>query len=390
MGFEFEEAPQAGACMKVIGVGGAGGNALNGMISADLRGVEFIAVNTDRQALEANKSFNKIQIGKNLTRGRGAGANPDIGARAVDEDKDIIANALTNAEMVFITAGMGGGTGTGASPIIAEIAKDMGALCVAIVTKPFQFEGARRLKIAEEGLERLRPKVDTLIIVPNQRLLSVAAKDTTLSAAFKMADDVLYQATKGISDLITETGLINLDFADVRTIMSDGGDAIMGTGIASGENRAVEAAQTAISSPLLEDISMSGAQGVLVNITGGKDLTLYEVNDATSVIKDAAGNGANLILGAVIDDRFQGEIRVTVVATGFNRQKTQRVERTEDKFVNFINPSMKDRERTAFERKPQQKATLEIYKPTLKEKTAHTPTFAEDLDIPTFLRKQMD
>ena len=392
MGFEFEEAPQAGARMKVIGVGGAGGNALNGMISADLRGVEFIAVNTDRQALEANKSFNKIQIGKNLTRGLGAGANPDIGARAVDEDKDVIVNALTDADMVFITAGMGGGTGTGASPTIAEIAKDMGALCVAIVTKPFQFEGARRLKIAEEGLERLRPKVDTLIIVPNQRLLSVAAKDTTLFAAFKMADDVLYQATKGISDLVTETGLINLDFADVRTVMTDGGDAIMGTGIASGENRAVEAAQTAISSPLLEDISIAGAQGVLVNITGGKDLTLYEVNDATSVVNEAAGNGANIILGAVIDDRFQGEIRVTVVATGFNnRQKQQqRVERTEDKFVNFINPSMKDRERPAFERKPQ-KSTLEIYKPGTREKATNPPSFAQDdLDIPTFLRKQMD
>lgn len=390
MAFEFEETAHNGARMKVVGVGGAGGNAINGMISADLRGVEFIAVNTDKQALEANKAFNKVQIGRNSTKGLGAGANPDVGARAVDEDKEIIVNALSESDMVFITAGMGGGTGTGASPIIAEIARDLGALCVAIVTRPFQFEGARRIKVAEEGLERLRPKVDTLIVVPNQRLLSVVAKDTTLSAAFKLADDILFQATKGISDLITETGLINLDFADVKTIMTGGGDAIMGTGAATGENRAVEAAQMAISCPLLEDVSIGGAEGVLVNITGGKDLTLYEINDATCVIHDAAGNNANIILGAVIDEKFQGEMRVTVVATGFNKKKERRVERNEEKFVNFINPSMKDRERPAFERRIQ-KPPLELYKQGSKDKDGTRPSFAQDdLDIPTFLRKQMD
>ena len=391
MAFEFEETPHAGARMKVIGVGGAGGNAVNGMISADLRGVEFIAVNTDRQALEGNKAFNKIQIGKNLTRGLGAGANPEIGARAVEEDKELIVNTLADADMVFITAGMGGGTGTGAAPTIAEIARDMGSLCIAIVTKPFQFEGAKRLKVADDGLDILRPKVDTLIVVPNQRLLSVVAKDTSLSSAFKLADDVLHQATKGISDLITETGLINLDFADVKTIMTNGGDAIMGTGSASGENRAVEAAQQAISSPLLEDISIAGALGVLVNITGGKDLTLYEVNDATSVINDAAGSNANIILGAVIDDDCQGEIRVTVVATGFNKAQTQKVGNLEDKFVSFIKPSMKDRERPAYERRAENVKNIELYKPGQKDKDAKRPSFTQDdLDIPTFLRKQMD
>lgn len=397
MPFEFEEEVHAGARIKVIGVGGAGGNAINGMISAELRGVEFIAVNTDRQALECNKAFNKIHIGRNLTRGLGAGANPDVGQRAVEEDKELLMNALTDTDMVFVTCGLGGGTGTGAAPTICEIAKDMGALSVAIVTKPFLFEGAKRLKIAEDGLERLKPKVDTLIVIPNQRLLSVVSKDTTLIEAFKMADNILYQATKGISDLITETGLINLDFADVRTIMTDGGDAIMGTGHASGENRAVEAAQQAISSPLLEDISIAGAQGVLVNITGGKDLALYEVNDAASVINEAVGDSANIILGAVIDDtKYQGEIRVTVIATGFNQVRAHKVERHEDKFVNWINPSYRERETPAFERKKHKTSNLEIYRTVKKEIATGTngpnaPSFAgDDLDIPTFLRKQMD
>jgi len=349
MKFEFEESFEKGAKMKVLGVGGAGGNAVNGMINADLQGVEFVAINTDLQALESNKAPVKIQIGKNLTKGLGAGSNPEIGCKAMEEDIDLVVSALTNADMVFLTSGLGGGTGTGACPTISEIAKEMGILTVAIVTRPFVFEGPKRIKIADEGLQKLKEKVDTLIVIPNQRLLSICSKETTLSAAFKLADDVLYQATKGISDLISVTGLINLDFADVRTIMSGMGDAIMGTGVASGENRAVEAANQAISSPLLEEISIEGSEGVLVNISGGKDLSLFEVNDATSIIFDAAGQDANIIFGAVIDEKMNDEIRVTVIAAGFNKQ-SKSVEKIEEKYFNYINSSIKEREKPTFQR----------------------------------------
>ena len=384
MRFEFDESYEKGAKMKVMGIGGAGGNAVNGMIDADLTGVEFVAINTDLQALDSNKAPVKIQVGKNLTKGLGAGANPEIGHRAIEEDKDLIASALSNVDMVFLTCGLGGGTGTGAAPTIAEIAKELGVLSVAIVTKPFIFEGPKRQEVAEKGLTSLKDSVDTLIVIPNQRLLSICSKDTSLNEAFKIADDILYQATKGISDLISITGLVNLDFADVKTVMTDQGDAIMGTGIAHGENRAKESATQAISSPLLEEISIEGAQGVLVNITGGKDLTLYDVSDATSIIYDAAGNDANIIFGAVIDEKMNDEIRVTVIATGFS-QKLKPVENIETKFLDQTNASNKDREKPAYTR---------IKNGKLETVTMENENFdvfsSDDLDIPAFLRKQMD
>ncbi len=317
--FAFDETHIPTAKMKVVGVGGAGTNAINRMIEAKLTGVDFVAINTDLQALEICKATCRIQIGRALTKGLGAGANPEVGRKAIEEDRESVWEALSDADMIFVTAGMGGGTGTGAAPIVAEIAKDLGALTVGIVTKPFLFEGQKRIKRAEEGIQELKDRVDTLIIIPNQRLLSVVPKDTPLNAAFKIADDVLLQATKGISDLIGIPGLINLDFADVRTVMSEMGDALMGSGMASGENRSFEAAKQAISSPLLEDVSIEGALGVLVNVTGGENMTLHEVNDATSVISESAGSEANIIFGAVIDPKMEKELRVTVIATGFNR-----------------------------------------------------------------------
>lgn len=317
--FSFDESHTPTAKMKVVGVGGAGGNAINRMIEAKLSGVEFITINTDLQALEMCRANSRLQIGRALTKGLGAGANPEMGRKAVEEDRDAVFEALEDADMIFVTAGMGGGTGTGAAPIVAEIAKDLGALTVGIVTKPFMFEGPKRMRRAHEGIAELKDRVDTLIVLPNQRLLSVVPKDTPLNSAFQIADDVLLQATKGISGLIAIPGLINLDFADVRTVMSEMGDALMGSGIASGEHRSLEAAQQAISSPLLEDISIEGALGVLVNVTGGEKMTLHEVNDATSVVTEAVGSDANIIFGAVIDKHLDKEIRVTVIATGFNR-----------------------------------------------------------------------
>lgn len=323
MRLEFDDEQTNPAMIKVVGVGGAGGNAVNRMIDAGLSGVEFIAVNTDLQVLEQNKAAVKLQIGKRVTKGLGAGANPDIGRRSIEEDADEVAEALTAADMVFITAGMGGGTGTGAAPTVAKLAKSQGALTVAIVTKPFDFEGKKRSTRANDGLEELRKFVDTLITIPNQRLLAIADKNTLLTDAFRMADDILYQATKGISDLITVAGLINCDFADVRTVMLEMGDALMGTGEATGEDKAATAAHMAISSPLLENVSIAGARGVLINVTGGPDMTLFDVNDATSKIYDAAGAEANVIVGAVIDHRMKDTIRVTVIATGFGSGTSQ-------------------------------------------------------------------
>lgn len=317
MPFEFAEEKGTQAKIKVVGVGGAGGNAVNRMIDAGLSGVEFIAVNTDGQVLEQNKAAVKVQIGKMLTKGLGAGANPEIGRRAVEEDTDEVEIALAGADMVFVTAGMGGGTGTGAAPIVAKIARAQGALTVAIVTKPFDFEGKKRTGRAEDGLTELRRNVDTMIVIPNQRLLAIADRNTLLTDAFDMADNILYQATKGISDLITVAGLINCDFADVKTVMMEMGAALMGTGEASGEDRAACAAQQAIGSPLLENVAIAGAKGVLINVTGGPDMTLFDVNDATSRVYDSAGSDANIIVGAVIDPTMQGTIRVTVIATGF-------------------------------------------------------------------------
>ncbi len=342
------------AHIKVIGVGGGGNNAVNRMIFAGLKGVEFISVNTDSQALQMALASNKIQIGAKLTKGLGAGANPDIGQKAAEESKDDIEQVLRGADMVFVTAGMGGGTGTGAAPVVAEIAKEMGALTVGVVTKPFTFEGKKRMMQAEHGIQTLKEKVDTLITIPNDRLLQVVEKNTSIVEAFRIADDVLRQGVQGISDLIAVPGLINLDFADVKTIMKDTGSALMGIGSSSGDNRAVESARAAISSPLLET-SIEGARGVLLNITGGTSLGLFEVNEAAEIIAQAADPEANIIFGAVVDERMEEEVRVTVIATGFDQKQ-------------FFNSQ-------------KQRATDE--RPESKSFTTH-----DDLDIPAFLRRR--
>jgi len=306
----------AGACIKVIGMGGGGGNAVNTMIASCLRGVEFVVANTDAQALANNAAPIKLQLGQ---KGLGAGAKPEVGRASTEEHSDRIRDHLSGADMVFITAGMGGGTGTGGAPVVGRLAREVGALSVGVVTKPFDFEGKRRMRQAEDGIAELKEAVDTLIVIPNQRLLATAARNTSMLDAFRRADDILLQAVRGISDLVTVHGLINLDFADVRTIMSEMGMAIMGSGTASGENRAVEAAQRAIQSPLLEDMSIRGAKGVLINITGSADLALHEVNDASTLIQEEAHEDANIIFGAVIDDTMGDEIRITVIATGFGQ-----------------------------------------------------------------------
>jgi cell division protein FtsZ len=316
-----------GARIKVVGVGGGGGNAVNTMIAAGLPGVDFIAANTDAQALRANLAPLKIQLGEKLTRGLGAGGNPDVGRQAAQEDAERLKEFLDGSDMIFITAGMGGGTGTGAAPVIAKAAKELGVLTVGVVTKPFVFEGKRRMKQAEEGMAELKASVDTLIAIPNQRLLSVAGRNSSILETFRKADDILLQAVRGISDLITVHGLINLDFADVRTIMSEMGMAMMGAAVATGENRAIEAAQKAISSPLLEDVSIQGARGVLINITGGPNLSLHEVNEAATLIQEEADDDANIIFGAVIDEAMGDEVRITVIATGFGEPVIARSQR---------------------------------------------------------------
>lgn len=315
--FEFDDLANQKAKLKVLGIGGGGGNAVNRMIESGLSGVDFIAINTDAQDLDLNLAPTKIQIGKEQTRGLGAGAVTNVGRSAIEADQQPVFNAINNADMIFITAGMGGGTGTGASPLIAKIAKEQGCLTVAIVTKPFYFEGPKRMERAEKGIEELRNYVDTLIVIPNQRLLTIVDRKTSVREAFKTADSILYQATKGISDLINHHGIINLDFADVRTIMKDAGDAMMGTGLAAGEERAVLAAQQAISSPLLDDMSIRGAHGLLINVTGGDDLKLHEVDEACQIITEEAGKDADIIFGAVVDENLKDEIMITVIATGF-------------------------------------------------------------------------
>ncbi len=337
------------ASIKVVGVGGGGNNAVNRMIEAGLQGVEFISINTDLQALKLSKSENRLQIGEKLTKGLGAGANPEIGKKAAEESKEELINSFKGADMIFVTAGMGGGTGTGAAPVIAELAKEVGALTVGVVTRPFSFEGRKRSSQAEQGIIALKSKVDTLIVIPNDRLLQVADKHTSITEAFRIADDVLRQGVQGISDLIAVPGLINLDFADVKTIMLETGSALMGIGHASGEKRAAEAAKMSISSPLLET-SIEGAKGILLNITGGPDLGLFEVNEAAEIIASAADKDANIIFGAVIDESMGEEIRVTVIATGFDQEKV--VESTPGK-----NLDMK-------------------------------PFTSDDLDIPAFLRRR--
>ena len=317
MVFAFDENGARNAKMKVVGVGGAGGNAVNRMIDEELEGVEFIAVNTDAQALKASGAHLRVQIGKELTRGLGAGARPEIGRQAISESYEEMRSVIAGADLVFVTAGMGGGTGTGAAPIIGAMAREMGSLCIAIVTRPFHFEGKKRMRHAEIGLRELRRAVDTMIVVPNERLLAVVGKEMTFRQALKKADEVLLQATQGISDLISVTGEVNVDFADVRTVMSNRGAALMGTGGATGDDRAVEAAQQAICSPLLDNVSINGATGVLINISGGPDLTIDEVTTVNSIIQEAAGDEGEMIFGVVHDPQLEGRLRVTVIATGF-------------------------------------------------------------------------
>jgi cell division protein FtsZ len=371
------------ARIKVIGVGGGGGNAINTMISYSLRGVDFIIANTDAQALGVSSSPNKIQMGMQITKGLGAGSNPEIGKKSALESRDEIQQYLEGADMIFITAGLGGGTGTGAAPIIAEIARESSALTVAVVTKPFQFEGKKRNTQAEDGIAQLRDVVDTLIVVPNQRLLSLGGRNLSLLDAFKKADDILYQAVKGISDLITVPGLINLDFADVKNIMSSMGMALMGTGTASGENRAVEAAQKAISSPLLEDNTIQGARGILLNITGGSDLSLYEVNEASSLIQAEAHEDANIIFGTVIDETMGDEIRITVIATGFDDgMRKKQVPANVSRLGGF---RLEDLATPAFMRREKSRDNANVVTMGISEESDTV-----DMEIPTFLRRQAD
>src|SRR5467141_948778 len=381
--FEFEESQSQAARMKVVGVGGGGGNAVNRMIEEHLEGVEFISVNTDAQALLNSKSDIKIQIGKKLTRGLGAGARPEIGKQAIDESREEVARAMYNADLVFVTCGMGGGTGTGAAPVLCELARAAGALTVGIVTKPFLFEGRKRMRQAELGIAEMRKNVDTMIVVPNERLLAVVGKGIPFQDALKKADEVLLHATQGISSLITVTGIVNVDFADVRTVMQNGGAAIMGTGMGRGENRVMEAVQQAISSPLLDNISITGATGVLINITGGEDLTLGEVTQISDVVKDAAGEEAEIIFGTVNDPAMHGEIRVTVIATGFDRDKAAE---TAGRAAPGVLPF---RERVS---RPTPVPPSGYVKPVEPARRAPPPPPPDvnELEIPTFIRRQMD
>jgi cell division protein FtsZ len=377
-----EPAVANSAKIKVIGIGGAGGNAVNTMISSNLKGVDFIAANTDAQALGASIAPIKIQIGAEVTKGLGAGSDPDVGRRSAIETKEVLKNSLAGADMVFITAGLGGGTGTGGAPIVAEISKEMQILTIAVVTKPFLFEGKRRITQAEEGITELRKIVDTLIIVPNQRLLSLGGKNISLLEAFKKADDILYHAVKGISDLIMVPGLINLDFADVKTIMSDMGMALMGTRVSSGDNRAVEAAQRAISSPLLEDNTIQGAHGILLNITGGPDMTLYEINEASSLVQSEAHEDANIIFGTVVDENMGDEIRITVIATGFEAEKNKPVMKNISRMGSH---KREDLSMPAYLRQEKSIENVNVVKLGMVDDIDNL-----DLAIPTFLRKQAD
>ena len=394
--FEFDPLAEQKAKLKVVGVGGAGGNAINRMISTNMEGVDFIVINTDAQDLENNAAEQKIQIGSTLTKGLGAGAQSTIGLEAMETDREAVKTLLEGADMVFITAGMGGGTGTGASPVIAQIARELDILTVGIVTLPFNFEGPKRMNRGLAGISEMRKTCDTLLIIPNQKLMSIVDKNTTLTAAFHLADSILNQAAKGISDLINVHGMINLDFADVETIMKNMGEAIMGTGVATGEERAVLSAQQAIASPLLDNASISGAQGILVNITGGKDLTLHEVDEATSIIFEEAGNDANIIFGAVIDPKLEEEIQVTVIATGFNNHKyredsdeTPHITKVPKREVNRmlgekINVSLSEQKNIPIEMAPED----EKPKPNILIDDDNPVIYGNDIEIPAFIRRQ--
>ena len=392
MFFEFDDYDLMKAKIKVVGVGGAGGNAINRMIEDNLMGVEFIAVNSDAQDLDNNLAEVKIQIGKSLTKGLGAGADIDIGRRAVDEDHEFIEKALAGADMVFITGGMGGGTGSGAAPRIARIARELSTLTVGIVTRPFLFEGRHRAQRADVGIEELRQYCDTALVIPNETLLRITDPDTTFTDALRLADSILHQATRGISDLINIHGLINLDFADVRTIMLNMGDAIMGTGIGRGEERAILAAQQAISSPLLQNCNIQGAQGLLVNVTGDPSMTLHEVNDATSIINEEAGADANVIFGAVIDPNLADEFRVTVIATGFNLPQDQLPVAADMIGTVPARPNLSGlhdpRDREPFfslpRRVPKDGAGMAVVDGEEEELLV----FGDDLEVPTILRSQ--
>ncbi|MDQ0860222.1 cell division protein FtsZ [Bacillus sp. V2I10] len=378
---EFESNIDGMATIKVIGVGGGGNNAVNRMIEHGVQGVDFIAVNTDAQALNLSKAETRMQIGSKLTRGLGAGANPEVGKKAAEESKEQIEEALRGADMVFVTAGMGGGTGTGAAPVIAQIAKDLGALTVGVVTRPFTFEGRKRAMQAAGGISSMKESVDTLIVIPNDRLLEIVDKNTPMLEAFREADNVLRQGVQGISDLIAVPGLINLDFADVKTIMSNKGSSLMGIGVATGESRAAEAAKKAISSPLLET-SIDGAQGVLMNITGGSNLSLYEVQEAADIVATASDQDVNMIFGSVINENLKDEIVVTVIATGFNEVEINHSKPTSRPFGNNTSPKPMPKPRDVREMKREREEPAQ-------EMTNRSMQQGEDtLDIPTFLRNR--
>jgi cell division protein FtsZ len=400
--FEFEETPLQNAKMKVVGIGGAGGNAVNRMIDEELEGVEFISINTDSQALKSSRAQVTLQVGKKLTRGLGAGARPEVGRQALAESEEDVRRALEGADLVFVTAGMGGGTGTGAAPMVAEIARDMGALTIGIITRPFSFEGKKRERQADQGLTELRRCVDTMIVVPNDRLLAVVPKGTSFRDALKKADEILLHATQGISDLISVTGEINVDFADVRTVMASRGPALMGSGFGEGENRAQEAAQEAISSPLLDEVSIAGARGVLINITGGMDLAIDEVTEISSIIQEGAGDEAEIIFGAVHDPDLEGKIRVTVIATGFDSAKNEKVissdfQNSKPRSNTIPNPEpMLPDLQIQFEEEDEALVGVAV---ASDEEVLPLNRFPErvvssnqllELDIPTFIRRQMD
>jgi cell division protein FtsZ len=370
--FIDDDPPLTGARIKVIGIGGGGSNAVNRMIESGIEGIEFLVANTDLQALKRSRAPIKIQLGSRLTKGLGAGADPNVGREAALEDTDKIIEVLEGADMVFVTTGLGGGTGTGAAPIVASLATELDALTVAVVTKPFQFEGRRRMQQADQGLRELRECVDTVITIPNERLLHTVERGVSLSDSFRVADDVLRQAVQGISDLITVPGLINLDFADVKSIMQGMGMALMGAGRATGENRAIEATQQAISSPLLEEATIQGAKGVLINITGGSDLTLFEVNAASSIIRESADDDANIIFGAVIDESLTDEMKITVIATGFDREATSIASAAATTAIPAPPPRYVAR------------PADDLPRPMMGSPRV------DDLDVPTFIRKKAD
>ena len=382
---EFENENDYSAIIKVVGVGGGGSNAVNSMVADNIRGVEFIIANTDVQSLDKSECPGKVQIGAELTRGLGAGSNPETGRNAAEESENIIRDMLGGSDMVFITAGMGGGTGTGAAPVISRIAKETGALTVGVVTKPFPFEGKRRMKQAEEGIAELKEVVDTLIVIPNQKLLSYVGQQTSFKEAFSMVDDILKQAVCSISDLIVIPGLINLDFADVKCIMGSMGKALMGSGTAAGENRAVEAAQKAISSPLLDEATVDGARGILINITGGENLTLMEINEASEMIQKNAHEDAHIIFGSVIDQQMEDEMRVTVIATGFEQATASPIEERPKlrKVVGGNHQIESDDSASSFKH-------LKTLASSIKDENQDSGNLNANFDIPTFLRKHAD